>query len=501
MRPAGELLPGEEGGASAGGSAGYLPATGGGGSAEENVAAAAAAAAVAGMAHTFMASPPEATCSTSMQLHTPMTGALGGGRVHRAGLPWALVVGVAALPRGREVLGFQPCIGAAFDVPAAPLRQMPPYRFNPTCLQLSLSPHSTSLPSLPPCQAGESTAGVLQSSYSTVSGEPSPMSRGGGDPRDPRSGAHSAHSSPLRPGMAAGLLDGADLAAVQNSLATMGLQVGSWWDVGMCCRWRRGGCAGGCAAALLVCCCLEVRLRLPLGMPGHALPALTTLRRPALPYPPQQENGHMHSPVHSASGGMLAPSLSDGATSSWRALSPDHHQQQQQQQQAQQQQQQQQSSPLGPPSAPLSPLQHAQAAAAQQAAAAASGSAGVSPIKGLAGLQGDETVVYSALSRPLPDYALTHVFSQVGPGAPGAGWGGSGFVEGPGWLRRPLSTLPHAAVEFVRVLADERVAMVKYCSPEGARLAVGSLNGTEVLGEVLHVRHSPPLPLHVRMTP
>ena len=78
MRPAGELLPGEEGGASAGGSGGYLPATGGGGSAEENVAAAAAAAAVAGMAHTFMASPPEATCSTSMQLHTPMTGALGG---------------------------------------------------------------------------------------------------------------------------------------------------------------------------------------------------------------------------------------------------------------------------------------------------------------------------------------------------------------------------------------------------------------------------------------
>lgn len=81
MRPAGELLPGEEAGASAGGVAsagsagGYLPATGGAGSAEENVAAAAAAAAVAGMAHTFMASPAEATCSTSMQLHTPMTGA------------------------------------------------------------------------------------------------------------------------------------------------------------------------------------------------------------------------------------------------------------------------------------------------------------------------------------------------------------------------------------------------------------------------------------------
>ena len=60
---------------------------------------------------------------------------------------------------------------------------------------------------------------------------------------------------------------------------------------------------------------------------------------------------------------------------------------------------------------------------------------------------------------------------------------------------------PPAAVEYVRVLADERVAMVKYCSTEGARLAVGSLNGSEVLGEVLHVRHSPPLPLHARMTP
>lgn len=56
-------------------------------------------------------------------------------------------------------------------------------------------------------------------------------------------------------------------------------------------------------------------------------------------------------------------------------------------------------------------------------------------------------------------------------------------------------------MEFVRVLADERVAMVKYCSSEGARLAVGSLNGTELLGEVLHVRHSPPLPLQLRMTP
>jgi hypothetical protein len=54
----------------------FLPGSGGSGGSEENVAAAAAAAAVAGMHHGFMsaASPQEATCSTSMQLHTPMTG-------------------------------------------------------------------------------------------------------------------------------------------------------------------------------------------------------------------------------------------------------------------------------------------------------------------------------------------------------------------------------------------------------------------------------------------
>jgi RNA recognition motif-containing protein len=75
----------------------------------------------------------------------------------------------------------------------------------------------------------------------------------------------------------------------------------------------------------------------------------------------------------------------------------------------------------------------------------------------------DATVVYSALSKPLPDYALTHVFKQCGN------------------------------VEFVRVLPDERVALIKYSSAEAAAAAVGSLNGVEVLGEVLQVRSSPPL--------
>lgn len=125
----------------------------------------------------------------------------------------------------------------------------------------------------------------------------------------------------------------------------------------------------------------------------------------------------MHSPI-SGGTGISGPSLSDGATSSWRALSPDHLQQPQQQPQ-----QQPPMSPLqqqGPGSAAMSPLQHAATAAQQQAAAAAASSAGVSPIKPLGLPQHDDTIVYSALSRPLPDYALTHVFSQVAPGEPPA---------------------------------------------------------------------------------
>lgn len=75
----------------------------------------------------------------------------------------------------------------------------------------------------------------------------------------------------------------------------------------------------------------------------------------------------------------------------------------------------------------------------------------------------DATVVYFALNRPLPDYSLTHVFEQCGH------------------------------VEFIRVLPDERVALIKYATAKSAAAAVGSLNGIEVLGEVLQVRSSPPL--------
>lgn len=62
--------------------------------------------------------------------------------------------------------------------------------------------------------------------------------------------------------------------------------------------------------------------------------------------------------------------------------------------------------------------------------------------------------------------------------------------------RWPPLLHPCPAVEYVRLLGDERVAMVKYATPEGARHALATLNGSEVLGEVLQVRASPPLPLH-----
>ena len=121
---------------------------------------------------------------------------------------------------------------------------------------------------------------------------------------------------------------------------------------------------------------------------------------------PMQENGRLHSPA-SGTTAVSAATISDGATSSWRAISPDHLQQQQhaavvEAPAAERQPSQQQ----GSGSAAMSPLRPA----------TVHGSAGASPIKPH-GLPHDETVVYSALARPLPDYALTHVFSQVGPGA------------------------------------------------------------------------------------
>lgn len=75
--PGDSLLPADADAASAS-SGGYLSAgpTAAAATSEENVAAAAAAAVAAGMHHSYLAaSPQEGACSTSMQLHTPMTGA------------------------------------------------------------------------------------------------------------------------------------------------------------------------------------------------------------------------------------------------------------------------------------------------------------------------------------------------------------------------------------------------------------------------------------------
>jgi hypothetical protein len=82
-------------------------------------------------------------------------------------------------------------------------------------------------------------------------------------------------------------------------------------------------------------------------------------------------DGHHQSP---ASAGGASTSMSDNVTGGWRELSPDHLQ----------------------------------------------GSTGVSPIKPMQlPSTGDETVVYGVMRRPLPDYALNHVFAQCGPGVYG----------------------------------------------------------------------------------
>jgi hypothetical protein len=78
LRGSGDSLLQAEADAASAGSGGYLAGAGGppaGTTPDGNAAAAAAAAVAAGMHHSFMAaSPQEGACSTSMQLHTPMTG-------------------------------------------------------------------------------------------------------------------------------------------------------------------------------------------------------------------------------------------------------------------------------------------------------------------------------------------------------------------------------------------------------------------------------------------
>ena len=76
---------------------------------------------------------------------------------------------------------------------------------------------------------------------------------------------------------------------------------------------------------------------------------------------------------------------------------------------------------------------------------------------GAVGVELDHSRLFSKLSRPLPDYALFHVFSKYGN------------------------------VEFVRLQRDKRHAYVKFSTVDEASAAIDGLNGTNILGEKLKV--------------
>ncbi|GMH37093.1 hypothetical protein BSKO_04966 [Bryopsis sp. KO-2023] len=69
----------------------------------------------------------------------------------------------------------------------------------------------------------------------------------------------------------------------------------------------------------------------------------------------------------------------------------------------------------------------------------------------------DDTKVYTALTRPMPEYTLHHLFSKFGK------------------------------VEYVRLQQDRRLGIVKFSGMDSARDALQMLNGADVLGETLTV--------------
>lgn len=90
------------------------------------------------------------------------------------------------------------------------------------------------------------------------------------------------------------------------------------------------------------------------------------------------------------------------------------------------------------------------------------------PSDGRASLSDDSTVVYTVLSRPLPDYTLRFVFEKCG------------------------------RVEAVELLGDQRVGTVKFATPDAVPAAL-QLDGSELMGERLHVaRTAPPLVMAAR---
>lgn len=75
----------------------------------------------------------------------------------------------------------------------------------------------------------------------------------------------------------------------------------------------------------------------------------------------------------------------------------------------------------------------------------------------------DDCLVYTMLTRPLPDYALEHTFSQHGP------------------------------VMYVRLQRNPCLGMVKFANPDSARSALAALNGTNICGIPLTVSLIDPL--------
>lgn len=75
----------------------------------------------------------------------------------------------------------------------------------------------------------------------------------------------------------------------------------------------------------------------------------------------------------------------------------------------------------------------------------------------------DDCLVYTMLTRPLPDYALHHTFSLYG------------------------------TVVYVQLQHDPRLAVVRFSKPDSARAALNGLNGTNICGEALAVSMVDPL--------
>lgn len=87
----------------------------------------------------------------------------------------------------------------------------------------------------------------------------------------------------------------------------------------------------------------------------------------------------------------------------------------------------------------------------------------LSPINSSMPSKLDNTIVYSNLIRALPDYtSLTNIFQRCGP------------------------------VEYVHVLSNEGIAMIKFSSAESAEFAIEKLDGADLFGEILQVRSVPP---------